>query len=223
MNNFLTIAIDGPASSGKSTVSKQIAKDLNLVYIDTGAMYRALTLVAIRKNVDFGDEIKLAKLLGNMAISFEPSATGQLVFINGEDVTQAIRSSEVTNNVSQVSFHASIRNELVKRQRELANYKSVIMDGRDIGTVVLPNANVKIFLVASVKERAERRYKENLERGINTSFEALTEEIIKRDKKDSSRDISPLKQAEDAVKVDTTGLTIPEVVGKIKQIIQKTK
>lgn len=223
MNNFLTIAIDGPASSGKSTVSKQIAKELNLVYIDTGAMYRALTLVAIRKNVDFGDEIKLAKLLGNMAISFEPSATGQLVFINGEDVTQAIRSSEVTNNVSQVSFHASIRNELVKRQRELANYKSVIMDGRDIGTVVLPNANVKIFLVASVKERAERRYKENLERGINTSFEALTEEIIKRDKKDSSRDISPLKQAEDAVKVDTTGLTIPEVVGKIKQIIQKTK
>lgn len=223
MNNFLTIAIDGPASSGKSTVSKQIAKDLNLVYIDTGAMYRALTLAAIRQDIDFGDELKLAELLENIAISFEPSENGQLVFINGEDITQAIRSSEVTNNVSQVSFHESVRSELVKRQRELANSKSVIMDGRDIGTVVLPNANVKIFLVASVKERAERRYKENLERGINTSFEELTEEIVKRDEKDSNRKISPLKQAEDAVKLDTTGLTIPEVVKKIKQIIEKTK
>lgn len=218
---MLTVAVDGPASSGKSTVSKRIAEDLNLVYIDTGAMYRALTLAAIRAGVSLDDSEKLTNLLNQLEITFKSGKDNQQVYINQENVTSAIRSREVTNNVSEVSSHATVRQALVNQQRHLAEAKDVIMDGRDIGTVVLPDATVKIFLVASVEERAMRRYKENKAAGREIPLQMLRKELRLRDEKDSKRKESPLKQADDAIQLDTTGLTIDEVVSCIESIIQK--
>ena len=217
----INIAIDGPASSGKSTVAKILANDYGFIYTDTGAMYRSVTLMAIEAGVAFTDEDALVQLIHENAISFKQTDQGQLVFINDNNVTEDIRQPEVTNNVSEVSAHEAVRRELVKKQQEIAKASGVVMDGRDIGTAVLPNAEVKIFLVASVVERAERRYKENQSKGIMTDFQTLKEEIEHRDLLDSTRKISPLKKAADAELLDTTGMTIQQVVTSIKEIVEK--
>ncbi|MBD9366047.1 (d)CMP kinase [Leuconostoc mesenteroides] len=219
MTNF-QVAIDGPASAGKSTIAKILATKLNYVYVDTGAMYRTITLAAKKNGIAYNDEEKIKNLLSQTEIRFEPSTPVQRVFLNDTDVTEEIRSAEVTNNVSVVASFADVRSNLVNRQREIANNNSVIMDGRDIGTTVLPEADVKIFLVASVDERAQRRYKENVSKGMTTDLETLKREIEARDYKDSHRQISPLTQAKDAVLVDTTGQSIDDVVAKIANIIE---
>ncbi|MHC5374553.1 (d)CMP kinase [Enterococcus sp. LJL120] len=213
------IAIDGPASSGKSTVAKILAKKLGFIYIDTGAMYRSVTYLALKHQVALNNQAGLVKLIEEFPIRFKQGEHGQLVFIEEQDCTLAIRQPEVTNAVSEVSAQALVREKLVFQQQEIAEDGGVVMDGRDIGTQVLPRAEVKIFLVASVTERAERRYKENIENGIETPFDILKTEIEKRDFLDSTREVSPLKQAEDAVLLDTTGLTIPQVVEKIEEIV----
>ncbi|GMA70681.1 cytidylate kinase [Leuconostoc litchii] len=222
MTNF-QVAIDGPASAGKSTIAKILATKLNYVYVDTGAMYRSITLAAKKAGISYNDEQKIRNLLSHTDIRFEPSAPVQRVFLNDVDVTDEIRSTEITNNVSIVAAFADVRSNLVSRQRDIADHNSVIMDGRDIGTTVLPNANVKIFLVASVEERAQRRYKENIAKGITTDLETLKQEIEARDYKDSHRKISPLTQAKDAILVDTTSQNIDQVVSQIANIITSKK
>lgn len=219
VSNEFNIAIDGPASSGKSTIAKILADTYQLVYVDTGAMYRSLTYLALKNNIAFDDEDALMGLLNTTEIDLKRTEDGQSVIVNDEDVTEAIRQNDVTNNVSVVASFAKVREELVRRQQAMAQKTGVAMDGRDIGTVVLPNAEVKIFLVASVSERADRRYLENKQKGIESDYEQLMKEIIARDEYDSNREVSPLKQAEDAVKVDTTGLSIEEVVERCKEII----
>jgi len=222
----IQIAIDGPASSGKSTVAKIIAKDFNYTYLDTGAMYRAATYLALRNHLTENDADKIVTLLETYSVSFGRSENGeQLVFVGDVDVTHPIRENEVTNNVSWVSAIPEVREKLVHLQQLIAAQGGIVMDGRDIGTVVLPDAELKIFLVASVEERAERRYKENLEKGIPTDLETLKKEIAERDYKDSHREVSPLKPAADSIHFDTTGIGIAEVVKfieeKAKKIIDK--
>lgn len=218
---FMQVAIDGPASSGKSTISKMIAKKNHFLYLDTGAMYRAVTLQVLRQGVNLSDETQVADLLTELQITFENKDGQQFVFLNKEDVTKEIRSLEVTRNVSEVSAVKQIRQRLVQMQQEIAKNHSIIMDGRDIGTVVLPQADLKIFLIASVEERANRRYKENQEKGIQLDYQQLVEEIRQRDYLDSTRKESPLKKAEDAIEVDTTAMTIEEVVSTISRMIQE--
>ncbi len=215
----MIIAIDGPAAAGKSTVAKKIATQLNYVYIDTGAMYRAITLAANINGIDYEDELNLAKLTKNTSITFKQNDGIQQVFINNKDVTLDIRNQEVTNNVSTVAKHQKVREILVEKQRELAQNKHVVMDGRDIGSHVLPNADVKLFLVASVEERAKRRHEENLANGFESNLDQLKEEIRKRDQIDSEREVSPLVKAEDAIEVDTTNMNIDEVTNYILSII----
>ena len=222
----IQIAIDGPASSGKSTVAKIIAKDFNYTYLDTGAMYRAATYLALRNHLTENDADKIVTLLETYSVSFGRSENGeQLVFVGDVDVTHPIRENEVTNNVSWVAAIPEVREKLVHLQQLIAAQGGIVMDGRDIGTVVLPDAELKIFLVASVEERAERRYKENLEKGIPADFETLKKEIAERDYKDSHREVSPLKPAADSIHFDTTGIGIAEVVKfieeKAKKIIDK--
>lgn len=222
MEKKLCIAIDGPAAAGKSTVAKIVARKKSYVYIDTGAMYRAITYLALQKGVDLNDEAALTELLQKSAIDLTVSEDGaQKVYIAGEDVTEAIRMDEVSNQVSIVAKHRGIREEMTKRQQQLAEKGGVVMDGRDIGTHVLPDAEVKIFLLASVEERAKRRFEENVKKGYNVNYETLAEEIRRRDKLDSEREISPLKKADDALEIDTTSLSIDEVAGKILQIVDK--
>ena len=217
----MQVAIDGPASSGKSTISKLIAQETNFLYLDTGAMYRATTLAFLRNKIAVVDAEAIKDLLENLVISFKNLDDGQLVFLNGDDVTREIRNLEVTRNVSAVSAIKAVRKKLVEMQRKIANNHSIIMDGRDIGTVVLPNAELKIYLVASVQARALRRFKENQEKGIDLSLEKLEEEIAHRDFLDSTRKESPLKKADDAIEIDTTSLSIQEVVSKITNLIQE--
>ena len=218
----IQIAIDGPASSGKSTVAKIIAKDFGYTYLDTGAMYRAATYIALKNQISPDEPSQLLELLEQYPISFGRAETGeQLVFVGDVDVTNPIRENEVTNAVSAFAAIPVVREKLVALQQEIARQGGIVMDGRDIGTVVLPQAELKIFLVASVDERAERRYKENLSKGIETDLETLKEEIAARDYKDSHRETSPLKQADDAIYLDTTGLSILEVVEKIKSEVVK--
>ena len=222
----IQIAIDGPASSGKSTVAKIIAKDFNYTYLDTGAMYRAATYLALRNHLTENDADKIVTLLETYSVSFGRSENGeQLVFVGDVDVTHPIRENEVTNNVSWVAAIPEVREKLVHLQQLIAAQGGIVMDGRDIGTVVLPDAELKIFLVASVEERAERRYKENLGKGIPTDLETLKREIAERDYKDSHREVSPLKPAADSIHFDTTGIGITEVVKfieeKAKKIIDK--
>lgn len=206
----IQIAVDGPASSGKSTVAKIVAQDLGLIYLDTGAMYRAAAAVALRNKTGLADDI--ISVITDNPISFKNTKKGQLVFLGDEDVTSLIRTNEVTNNVSWVAAISEIREFLVAEQQRIAAEGNIIMDGRDIGTVVLPEADLKIFLVASVDERAERRFKENQLKGIPTDLETLKFEIAERDRKDSTREISPLKQAQDAILLDSTGMSINDVV-----------
>jgi CMP/dCMP kinase len=217
----ISIAIDGPAAAGKSTVAKIVAEKLAYVYIDTGAMYRALTYLALQKGVDLHDQQALLQVLRDTYIELKPSERGQLVLVNGQNITDVIRSEEVTNSVSLVAKHPLIREEMVARQRALGERGGVVMDGRDIGTHVLPQAEVKIFLKASVEERAKRRHEENLARGFASDLEKLKEEIARRDKIDSEREVAPLKKAEDAVEIDTTSLSINDVVNEIMKIIEE--
>ncbi|MFL2044301.1 (d)CMP kinase [Weissella hellenica] len=217
--NPIQIAIDGPASAGKSTIAKILATDLNFVYVDTGAMYRVVTLAAMRKNIVLQDETAVVAVLPDINISFKPGNLVQRVFLNDEEVTTEIRSVDVTANVSVVSAYAAVRQAMTDIQRNIAADGGVVMDGRDIGTTVLPNAAVKIFLIASVHERAVRRFKENQAKGMDTTLEDLEAAIEKRDYLDSHRDISPLKKATDAIELDTTGLSITEVVDSVKHII----
>ncbi|MBP1949550.1 cytidylate kinase [Virgibacillus litoralis] len=207
----ISIAIDGPAAAGKSTVAKIVAKRLTYVYIDTGAMYRGLTLKALNKQISLEDEQQLAALLADTDIELVQGENGQRVMIDKDDVTRSIRSDEVTNNVSFVAKHPSIRKEMVKRQQILAEKSGVVMDGRDIGTHVLPEAEIKIFLIATVEERAKRRYEENIQKGFPADLEKLKKEIKQRDLIDSKREAAPLTKADDAIEIDTTALTIDEV------------
>ena len=222
----IQIAIDGPASSGKSTVAKIIAKDFGYTYLDTGAMYRAATYLALQNELTEADVERLVDLLDEYPVSFGRAEDGeQLVFVADVDITHAIRDNDVTNNVSWVAALAPVREKLVALQQLIAQQGGIVMDGRDIGAVVLPQAELKIFLIASVEERAERRYKENLSKGIETDLETLKEEIAARDYKDSHRTVSPLKAAADAITFDTTGVSIDGVVAfiseKVKEILDR--
>ncbi|MBG9935128.1 (d)CMP kinase [Bacillus tropicus] len=219
MDKRISIAIDGPAAAGKSTVAKVVAKKLSYVYIDTGAMYRTLTYAALEQKVDIENEEQLIEVVKNVNIEFQQGENTQLVFLNGQDVSEVIRTPEVTNRVSIVAKHRLVREEMVRRQQELAEKGGVVMDGRDIGTHVLPDAEVKIFMLASVEERAERRHLENMNKGFDSNLEQLKEEIAQRDKLDSEREVSPLKKADDALELDTTSLSIEEVVQKIMGIV----
>lgn len=218
------IAIDGPAGAGKSTIAKRAAKELGFVYIDTGAMYRAIGLAAIRCGVDHDKDIEgVTALLDGINIDISHSEAGQLVFLNGEDVSSEIRLPEVSVAASDVSRIPEVRAKLLQLQRGIAEKTDVIMDGRDIGTVVLPDADLKIFLTASVDDRAMRRYNELLEKGIECSFEEVKADMAYRDKNDSEREVAPLKPAEDSVLVDTTGNTLEESVSLIIGIMKERR
>ncbi|MGV3465764.1 MAG: (d)CMP kinase [Heyndrickxia sp.] len=217
----IRIAIDGPAAAGKSTVAKIIAEKLSYIYIDTGAMYRSLTFKAIQNRVSLDNEKALADLLLHTEIKLVASESGQLVFVDGLNVTNEIREAEVTNSVSIVSKYRSVREEMVRRQKDFAKDGGIVMDGRDIGTHVIPNAELKIFLLASVDERAERRHAENISKGFPSDINKLKEEIKLRDKLDSEREVAPLRKAADAIELDTTSLSIIEVVDKIMHLVHE--
>ncbi|EFO68722.1 cytidylate kinase [Lactobacillus iners LactinV 03V1-b] len=217
----MQVAIDGPASAGKSTVAKIIAKNMGYIYLDTGAMYRACTLVAKQNHLAYDDQSGILKALNNNIISFKNIDDDQRVYINDKDVSFDIRTPEITANVSQVSALSEIRKKMVEIQRKIAGENNIIMDGRDIGTTVLPDADVKIFLIASVASRAKRRYLDFKEKGINQNLTDIEKDIADRDYKDMHRKISPLRKAEDAYQVDTTDMSIDQVVNKLTQIIKK--
>lgn len=219
----IRIAIDGPAAAGKSTVAKKIAEKLSIVYIDTGAMYRALTYKALLQEIDVQDEESMTTLLGNSEIRLLQQDSRQRVLLDERDVTDDIRTEKVSNAVSYVASHRNIRKSMVEQQQQLANNISVVMDGRDIGTHVLPSAEIKIFLIASVEERAERRHKENIEKGYQSNLEQLMEDIRNRDKRDMTREVAPLLKAKDAISIDTTSLTIDEVVEQILHKVYEFK
>lgn len=217
----IQIAIDGPAAAGKSTVAKKIAQELSFIYIDTGAMYRALTYKALTKGVNVMDEQSLDQLLKQTTIDLTVHNNRQRVMLDGNDVTTEIRSELITKHVSSIAKFVTIREEMTKRQRAFSMKYSVVMDGRDIGTHVLPNADLKFFLIASVEERAKRRHEENLTYGFPSKLEDLIEEIKARDYADQTRDVAPLKKAKDAIEIDTTGLSINEVVSLMLEEINK--
>ena len=217
MKNY-SIAIDGPSASGKSTIAKILATRLNFTYIDTGAMYRAFTLAVLNHGLDAKNEEQCESLIGKIEIDFDEN---NHITLDGEDVSSRVRENDVANNVSYVSTYKNVRLCLVDIQRKLANNRSVIMDGRDIGTYVLPNASVKFFQIADVHERAERRYMENLEKGIQTTREECLENLKKRDYIDSHRVFAPLKPANDSILIDTTNLKISDVVEKMLGILKE--
>jgi len=213
----VVVAVDGPAAAGKSTISKALAKILGYTYIDTGAMYRAFTEYVLRKGVDPKDEAACSALIPEVEIELYPDGK---VMCSGKDVTREIREPHVSGNVSYIASYKDIRLALVELQRKMGNKSSVIMDGRDIGTYVFPNADVKIFQVASVEERAKRRYKENQEKGIACTYEDIVADVEKRDRIDSSRAFAPLKPAEDSILLDTSTLNIEESVQAALKIIK---
>lgn len=214
----IQIAIDGPAGAGKSTVAKIAAEKLQYTYIDTGAMYRALTLKALRTNTDLDSEQAIAALLKASTIELVPAENGQRVLLDGEDVSEEIRFPTISANVSKVAAHAAMREVMVALQHDMAARGGVVMDGRDIGTAVLPQAELKIFMSATVEERARRRFEDNNNRGIASSIEQLQQEIALRDKLDSEREASPLVQAADAIFLDTTALSIDEAANAILKL-----
>jgi len=211
----MNVAIDGPAGAGKSTIAKAIAAKMGYVYVDTGAMYRAMALYFLRARIASNDEAKISSVVDDISVSIKYEDGAQHVILNGEDVTGLIRTEEVGNMASASSVYAPVRSKLVALQQELAKTTDVIMDGRDIGTVVLPNADVKIFLTASVECRAKRRFDELVAKGMEADFDKIAKDIEERDYRDSHREISPLKQAEDAILVDSSDMTIDEVVNTI--------
>ena len=215
------VAIDGTAGSGKGTISNIIAKELNLTNIDTGATYRCVALATIKNNIKLEEKEKIIALLDKISIDIKVDGQNQIFLLDGEDVSEKIRSAEVTAIVSQISAIPEVRLKLVELQRKLAQGKNVIMDGRDIGTYVFPNADVKIYLDASVEKRAERRFEENKLKGINTSYEEVLENIKMRDRQDKAKKIGALKIAEDAIVIDTSNLAIEEVAKKVKEVIKE--
>lgn len=221
-HGLINIAIDGPAGAGKSTVARMVAEQLRYVYIDTGAMYRAVALSAIRQGIDVSDTTQLGRLCASLDIRLLPGVDGQQVWIGDEDVTNWIRSREVNLLVSQVAAAPEVRTQLVELQRSFADRKGVVMDGRDIGTHVLPDAELKIFLTASVRIRAERRYKETGQADRN-GLEQLEREIEERDRMDRERKTSPLICAEDALVIDSSHMTIEQVVSQIVELSRTKK
>ena len=215
----IVVAIDGPAGAGKSTIAKLVAEKLGYAYIDTGAMYRSVALKFLQTGKDF-DEDFISELARTMVIEFKPEASVNRVFVDGQEVTDAIRSAEVTANVSRVAAIGAVREAMVAQQRRMGESGGVLMDGRDIGTVVFPNAQLKIFLTATVEERAMRRYKELIAKGQQVDLAQLKEDIASRDKQDSERAISPLRQAEDALLLDTSDMNIEQVTAKILQLVE---
>lgn len=214
----LVVAIDGPAAAGKSTVAKMVAKKIGATYIDTGAMYRAVTYFALSQNIDPKDESAVVSLLPKLKLDIKED---ERIFLNGTDVTKQIRSIEVNDNVSYVASYKDIRLALVDIQRKMSESISVVMDGRDIGTYVLPNADIKIFQVASVGTRTLRRYKENISKGIQCELEDIEIGLKKRDHIDSTRTFAPLKPADDSIVLDTSNLSIEEAVDAVIEIIKK--
>ena len=212
----ISIAIDGPSAAGKSTIAKIIAKKLDYVYIDTGAMYRCVGYYCLNIDVDLDDETAVSKALKDIKIEMD---SANLVYLNQINVSQDIRKDEISMAASVISKYQPVRDFLVKQQRQMASLGGVILDGRDIGTVVLPNADLKIYQVASSKTRAKRRYLENLERGLEADLQTIKEEIEERDYQDMHRQISPLKKADDAIEIDTSDLTLDQVVEKVMELI----
>ena len=216
----IVVAIDGPAGAGKSTIAKLAAEKLGYAYIDTGAMYRSVAWKFLQTGKAF-DEALISDLARTMIIEFKPEASVNRVFVDGTEVTDAIRSSQVTANVSRVAAIGEVRQAMVAQQRHMGESGGVLMDGRDIGTVVFPNAQLKIFLTASVEERALRRYKELVAKGQQVDLAQLQEDIASRDKQDSERAISPLRQAEDALLLDTSDMDIEQVTARILQLVEE--
>ena len=217
------IAIDGPAGAGKSTIARALAKRLSYIYVDTGAMYRAMALYLLRENISADDSGRIEKACESVDISIIHEDGVQKVLLNGEDVSSLIRSEEVGNMASASAQNGRIREKLVELQRQLAAKTDVVMDGRDIGTCVLPNADVKIYLTASVHTRAVRRFKEYLEKGMEANLAQIEADIEKRDHQDMNREISPLKKAEDAVLLDSSDMTIEEVLDAMTAVCGKKK
>ena len=217
------VAIDGPAGAGKSTIAKLVAKEKGFIYVDTGAMYRAIALYLIRKGVGLIDNEGFEKYCAEANVSIEYDNGTQIVLLNGENVNGLIRTQEVGNMASASSTNGKVRAQLLELQRKLARENDVVMDGRDIGTNILPNAECKIYLTASSRVRAERRYLELKEKGTECDLDQIEKEIIERDERDMNREIAPLKQAEDAVYLDTSDMSIEEVKDKIIEIIDNCK
>ncbi|MBL7573238.1 (d)CMP kinase [Staphylococcus saccharolyticus] len=216
----INIALDGPAAAGKSTIAKQVASRLSMIYVDTGAMYRAITY----KYLQNGKPENFNELINNTSLELTyEEQKGQRILLDEQDITDYLRENDVTNNVSYVASKEPVRSFAVKLQKELAAKKGIVMDGRDIGTVVLPNAELKVYMIASVEERAERRQKENELRGIDSNLEQLKQEIEARDHYDMNRDISPLRKANDASTLDTTGKSIEEVTQEILDMVNQIK
>lgn len=214
MKSKITIAIDGPAASGKSTTAKILAEKLNYIYIDTGAMYRAATLAVLEKHIDVNDEKSVVTCVQQLKIELK---AGNHTYLNGRNVSREIRATRINEVISTISSYPQVRKKMVRLQQAMAKQGGVVMDGRDIGTIVLPNADLKVFMIASIEQRVERRLKELQQSGENISFEAVKEEIANRDKLDSSRSTSPLKKASDARELDTSNLSIEDQV----RIIEK--
>lgn len=213
-----SIAIDGPAGAGKSTIAKLVAKDLGFIYVDTGAMYRAMALYMLNNNIDPSDSEKISATCQSADIIIKHENGIQVVYLNGENVNSLIRTEAVGNMASASSVNGDVRKKLVELQQKLAETVDVVMDGRDIGTVVLPNADLKIFLTASSRVRAERRFKELTAKGEECNIDVIEKDIIERDYRDSHRENSPLKQAEDAILVDSSNMTIEDVAGRIIEL-----
>lgn len=221
MEKQISVAIDGPVGAGKSTVAKLIAKKMNIIYVDTGAMYRTVGLYAVRKGIATTDREALKGLINEIDIDVEIKDGEQLIYLNGENVTGLIRTPEISMAASNVSAVPEVRTKLVDMQRKLAESKSVIMDGRDIGTVVLPNADTKIYLDASPEARAKRRYDELIAKKQEVTYEDVYNDLLQRDKNDSTREASPLKAADDATILDTTNLTLEQVVDESIKLIKR--
>ncbi len=219
----INIAIDGPAGAGKSTVAKKLAEDYGYIYVDTGAMYRAMALYFLRQNIDSSDEKAIELACKTVSITLEYDNGIQQVFLNGENVSSELRTEAVGNMASNTSVYAPVRKKLVELQRELARKRDVVMDGRDIGTAVLPDANLKVYLTASSMVRAKRRYKELIERGAECSLDEIEQDIIDRDYRDMHRELSPLKQADDAILLDTSELNFEEVMKKMEDLVENVK
>lgn len=221
LNKRLNIAIDGPAGAGKSTIAKMVSKKLNCIYVDTGAMYRAVALFFIKNGIASDDEKRIAKEIENIHVDIQFEVGEQRVLLNGKDVTEEIRAERGGKWASEISKYTVVREYLVKMQREVAAKQDVVMDGRDIGTVVLPQANVKIYLTASSKIRAMRRYNELTQKGVFCDIHDIEQGIMERDAQDMNREISPLRQAKDAILIDSSNMTIDEVVEKIVSLARE--
>lgn len=214
------VAIDGPAGSGKGTITKLVSKEMNLVNVDTGAMYRCVALKALRNNIDSTEVEKVEKLLEDISIEIKREGENQIIWLDGENVSNEIRTPEVDNCVAKFAALACVRSKMTPLQRKMGETENIIMEGRDIGTAVFPDADVKIYLDASVEERAKRRYKQNIEKGMDVTYEETLEAIKQRHKLETEREIAPLRQAEDAIYLDSTSLNINQVVEKIVEIVK---